>query len=137
MAIEPFDYSSAVVFQEDFMNGYMLEYQDRAFNDCFKNAEEIMNNDIKKCLLKKHGCDKIESLNLSVSYPDRKYNYCLLPVYFVTTEDKKKNKHKVVMNGQTGKVGKLPLNPWKVFLMVLGICAIVVAIAFAVIYLDL
>lgn len=137
ISIEPFEYGSAVEFKEDFMNGYMLEYQDRAFDDCFKNAENIMTNDIKKALLRKHGCDRIESINLSTTYTDKKYNYCLLPVYFVTTIDKKKDKkYRAVMNGQTGKVGKLPLNGWKIFGLVFGICVFLVAIVLATVFLG-
>lgn len=128
-SIEPYKYDSAVEFQEDFMNGYMLEYQDSAFNDCVKTAEDIMNADIKKELLRKHNCDRIESIDMSVSYQDRKYNYCLLPVYFFNVEDKKKGKtHKVVMNGQTAKVGKVPSDVGKILFVVFGIIGIVAAI---------
>ena len=134
--IEPFDYTNAVEFKEDFMNGYMLEYQDKPFDDCFKTAENFIKSDIKRCLLKKHGCDNIISLNLEVNYPERKYNYVLLPVYFVNYFDEKKNKnHKILVNGQTGKVGSLPVNGWKIFFLVFGICAIITALILSIVLL--
>lgn len=121
-SIEPFEYGSAVCFCNDFMNGYMLEYKDSSFNDCLNQAEQIINSKIKTALLRKHNCERIVSIDLSLTYLNKKYNYCLLPVYFFTTTDKKKNKsHKVVMNGQTGKVGKLPLSAGKILSLVFGI----------------
>ena len=128
-SVEPFNYPSAVKFKEDFLNGYMLEYQDKSFKDCVSTAEQIINNDIKRCLLRKHNCDRIESLNLTVEYPERSYNYCLLPIYFTHIKDEKKNNnYNILMNGQTGKVGKVPLSGWKIFFFIFGICAIITAL---------
>ena len=127
----PYNYTEAVTFKEDFMNGYMMEYHDKMFVECVIVAEKIIKGRISSALLKKYNCDHIEHLSLNVSYNDRKYNYCLLPVYFVSTVNKDK-KYKAVINGQTGKVGKLPKNKWKVFLTVFGIVGIVVAIIMAI-----
>jgi len=133
-SIEPFEYGSAVDFQQDFLNGYMIEYQDKMFNECVKTAEAMMDKDIKRELLRRHGCDRIVSINMSVVYNDKKYNYCLLPVYFVTTIDKKKNQtYKALMNGQTGKVGKLPLHVGKILGLVFGIIGFVVLITLGIV----
>lgn len=126
--ILPFDYSSLVEFKEDFLNGYVLEYPKSSMQECFKTAEDIIRKDIKKCLLSKHGCTNIVSLDLKISYINPKYSYNLVPIYFIAKQHKKKNITALV-NGQTGKVGKLPLNKWKILLtvlmFVLGIGAIV------------
>ena len=126
-SIMPFEYGSSVNFVDNFMNGYILEYNDRMFEECFADAEKIIKRDIEKSLLNKYNCDNVVSLRMDVTYPERKYNYCLLPVYFVSSQVKDKT-YRVLMNGQTGKVGKLPKNALRIFLTVLFSCGIVVAI---------
>ena len=126
--IMPFDYASSVVFKDEFMHGYMLEYQDKMFADCVKTAERIMEKAIKDELLRKYDCEQIVNLSLNISYSDKKYNYCLLPVYFITRVDEKNKPHKVIMNGQTGKVGRLPKSRWKIALTALLGCSLFVGI---------
>lgn len=131
--IMPYEYTSAVAFQKDFMNGYVIEYQDKLFNDCVSTAQGIVNEELKKDILKKHGCDQVESLDMNITYRDRKYNYCLLPVYMFNKVYKNK-RYKVFMNGQSGKIGHLPKNKFKVFftvlLTILGILGILFLIFF-------
>ena len=73
--IMPFEYKSAVDFKEDFMNGYLLEYENSMLKDCTATAESLIKKQIEKDLLRKHNCDRIVSLNLTTNYLDRKYNY--------------------------------------------------------------
>ena len=103
------------------------------FNDCVKVAEKIIRNELERELLKQYNCDKIESLSMNTNYIDRKYNYCLLPVYFVNTVHKDK-KYQVLMNGQTAKIGKLPKDIWRIFLTVLLACGIVTAIILLIVF---
>lgn len=117
-SILPFDYTGAVVFKEDFMHNHILEYQDKMFNDCFKEAERISKKQIENDLLRKYNCDRIERLTLNTAYTDKRYNYCLLPVYFINRVVNEK-RYKVLMNGQTGKVGKLPTSVLRVMLTIL------------------
>lgn len=126
LSIMPFNYNGAVDFKTDFMSGYMLEMQDKMFADCVKLAEKIIRKDIKQELLRKHNCEAIEQLNLDLNFKDRKYNYCLLPVYFVKAKNKEKN-YKILINGQTGKVGKLPKNILRIILFLIFIGCIVTA----------
>lgn len=132
-SIMPFDYSSAVDFEDDFLHGYMLEYQDKMFNDCVKVAEQIIERDIKRELLIKYQCDSIVHITLNTNYLDRKYNYCLLPVYFVN-KIVKNRKYTVVMNGQTGKIGKLPKNAFRIFMTLLIATIFVVGAVLLILY---
>lgn len=125
--ILPFDYASAVDFKEDFLNGYMLEYQDKMFNDCVGVAQKIMTGDIKRSLLAKYGCEKIERITLDTHYTNRRYNYCLLPTYFISSVVNDRQ-YKVVMNGQSGKIGKMPTDKLRVFLTFLIICVGIVGL---------
>lgn len=134
-SILPFDYSGAVAFKDDFMNGYILEYQDRMLDDCFKVAENIAKKQIEREILLRYNCDRIERLNLNTTYPDKRYNYCLLPIYIINKTDKKNKHHKVVMNGQTGKVGNLPKDKLRVFLTALFVALGIVGIALLIMYL--
>lgn len=126
LAIMPFMYDSAVDFKTEFMNGYMLEYKDRMFDDCFALAEKVVRRRIEKEILRKHKCDEIEDVQLNIGYTDKKYNYCLLPVYFANSIVKDK-KYTALINGQTGKVGNLPVNKWRIFLVLLLACGFIVA----------
>lgn len=133
LQIMPFEYGSAVAFDKEFMHDYMLEYQDKLFKDCVDQVEKIIKRELEKTILKRYNCDRIVKLDLNTNYTDRKYNYCLLPVYFVTKEYKDK-KYRVVMNGQSGKVGDLPKNVWRIVLSLLLVCGFVVAIIFLIMY---
>ena len=123
--ILPYDYSKSVKFDVDFTYGYAFEYHNEMFDDCFIKAENFIKNQIKNELLKKYNCERVESLNLYINYTDKKYNYCLLPVYFVNKKHKDKN-YNVLMNGQSGALSRLPKSVGKILLtifMVLGLVA--------------
>lgn len=135
MQVMPYDYKNVVDFQDDFMHGYMLEYQENMFDKCFKTAEQHISGRIKNELLKKHRCDNIVKLDMKINYVDRKYNYCLLPLYLVTSNYKDK-KYTTVINGQTGKVGKLPKNGLKIFLTILGACGGIVSLILLIVFLS-
>lgn len=127
MQIMPFEYMSAVEFQQDFINGYVIEYQDKMFNDCVASAERAIRRELEREILNKHGCDTIVQLDIDTKYNDRKYNYCLLPVYMFNTEYKG-TRYKVIMNGQSGQVGKLPTDKLRVFLTILFMSIAIVGI---------
>jgi len=126
-SIMPFNFGSAVEFREDFMNGYLLEYENKMFDDCVKIAENIIKKRIENDLLREHNCDRIVSLDLKTQYLDRKYNYCLLPIYTISNTYKNK-KYTSLINGQTGKIGQLPISGWKVLLTVLFVCGLIVGV---------
>lgn len=131
LQIMPFEYTSAVDFQQDFVNGYAIEYQDKLFADCVASAERVVKRELEREVLCKYGCDSVITLNIHTDYKDRKYNYCLLPVYMFNSEYKGK-RYKALMNGQSGKVGNLPKDKLRVFLTVLfsslfivGLCLLI------------
>jgi len=123
-SVMPFDYSQAVDFKEDFMNGYILEYENSMFDNCVKTAEDIIRKKIESDLLTEHCCTRIVSLNMKIDYTDKKYNYCLLPFYKLSKTYQGENCD-VFINGQTGKVGKTPTSVGKILLTIFGILGIV------------
>lgn len=135
LQIMPFEYTSAVDFQQDFVNGYVIEYQDKLFNECVANAERVVKRELEREILNRYGCDTIINLDIDTAYLDRKYNYCLLPVYMFNKEYNGK-RYKALMNGQSGKVGELPTDKLRVFLTILFSAAIIVGIIFLIIFLS-
>ncbi len=135
LSVMPFEYGSAVDFQDDFMHGYLLEYEDKMFNDCVDYAMHFIEKDVERELLKKYQCDSVVHLSLHTDYLDKKYNYCLLPVYFISKVEKNK-KYTVIMNGQTGKVGRLPKNKFRVFLTILLSLGILVGFVLLILFMT-
>ena len=131
MQILPYDYSNNVKFDADFTHGYSFEHHNEGFEDCVVKAEGVMKEIVKKELLKKYNCDRVVSLDLKIKYIDKKYNYCLLPVYFVNKKYKDKT-YNVLMNGQTGKLSGLPNSVLKILLVIflsIGFVAGIVCLA--------
>lgn len=131
-SVLPFDYNSAVAFNQDFLTGYMVEYQDEDFDSSVVKAKEYAKSSAYQSIRSKFGTN-VDSLDVHTSFIDEKYNYSLLPVYFVsrTVKDKPKT---VLMNGQTGKTGSVPLNKWKVFWAIiigLGLLGGLIALLFS------
>jgi len=120
----PYDYKSAVRFREDFMNGYILEYQDKTVDQAFKDVRKLLDAEVREAIISKHNADSIVNLNLDTKIVDSKYNYSLLPIYFLNIKIKKNN-YKLLMNGQTGKMSQLPKSGWKIFGIVASILAVV------------
>ncbi len=133
LQIMPFEYTSAVDFQQDFINGYVIEYQDKMFNECVANAESVVKRELEREILRKYGCDTIIDLKIETQFVDRKYNYCLLPVYMFNKEYKEK-RYKALMNGQTGKVGELPSNKWRVFFSIFLLSLFVVGVVLLIFF---
>lgn len=115
--ILPFDYNKAVDFKTEFTYGYAFEYHNEEFDKCFCKAEGMVKHNIKDMILRKYSCDRVESLDLEVDYIDKKFNYCLLPVYFINKIYKNKNYH-MLMNGQTGALSRLPKRVGRILLMI-------------------
>jgi len=128
-SIMPFDYSKMVKFNPDFMSNYMLEYQDKMFDECVENAKDIIKQKMKYELLRKHHCDRVRSLDIDTKYPIERYNYCLLPVYFVNAK-KKDKQYKIVMNAQNGEVGNLPKNWWLTILSLFLVSGLIIGFLF-------
>lgn len=130
--ILPYNYDQSVKFDMDFTHGYSFEYHNEEFKSCFAKAEDLIKREIKNQLLRKYNCDKVESLNLIIKYTDRKYNYCLLPMYFINKKYKDKN-YNVLMNGQSGAVSKFPKSVGKILFTVFVVLGIIGLIALIVI----
>jgi len=103
--ILPFETSSAVDYQNEYILGYTVEHYADTLEKCEEVANKSVNRKIRTDILKKYQYDEVSLLNVKTNFKQREYNYILLPVY--KFEYKFKNKsYTTYMNGQTGKTDK-------------------------------
>ena len=124
-SIKPYRYQDACAYNPDYIYGYSLEQHSESISDSNKRAEIIMKNVIRKEILKDYKHDGVDYLNLTPTFYNKKYSYCILPMYRINFSHKNK-KYSNVMNGQTGALsGKYPKSGLKITLLVLSILLIV------------
>ena len=129
----PFDHRCTYKYDKNFIRGYVVEHYNEESNVCYKEAHNIMEQNIRREILKGYRYDYVNYLNVNTQYSDEKFLYKICPIY--SFEYKYKNKeYMTLMNGQTGKIGGgLPRSKVKIGLFVAGIVLIIFIIAFLVI----
>ena len=121
--ILPYDFTESYDYNNDFIKGYNVGYYNQGIQEADNVAKREMLKDIERLIRSKYS--SIESLTINPTYSNIKYNYTLLPTYFVNFKYKDKS-YINLMNGQTGKVaGKVPRSGLKITLLVLFILAII------------
>lgn len=103
-AILPYNVSSALSYNDDFIRGYSVEKFSDTLQNCFILAKQEMNNMIRNEVLSKYTYDRVITYNCNTIMTNKKFCYYMLPVYSIEFDYKQKKYH-TLMNGQTGKVG--------------------------------
>ena len=117
--ILPYNINESCKFDDDFLRGFYVEHYVDTIDKCYKLAKDKVEAIIKNQILSKYTYSYVVSFNQNTVAYDEKYNYQLLPLYLVQCDYHNK-KYNVLMNGQTGKVGKgLPISPVKVTIVTL------------------
>ena len=132
-SLEPYDLTSAVDFQTAYLAGYLADRYDVSAEDSVQRANERIKISTENAFAQTVvGYTTVLPQTSSVRLKDNKVRYALLPVWILNTKYKGKD-YLFAMNGQTGKfVGNLPVN-WGAFWgWLLGIAAIVTAVAFGI-----
>lgn len=112
----PFDKSTACVYQKNFLSGYTANHYTREVKVCWNDAKKMIDGDLRQAILRKHGCDVIQSLNINTMHSGVTYKYVLFPIYRLNYRYNKKD-FPVVINGNNGKVtGKAPVSAWRVLI---------------------
>ena len=132
--ILPFKSENTYRFDQNFVRGYFVEHYDTDTTKCYETAKAVMDKKIRKQILSHYSYDGVSYLNVNTTYFNEYFLYRISPIY--TFEfDYKRKKRVVLMNGQTGKLGKgLPKSGWKITFVVIIIVLIVAAIAAISIY---
>lgn len=119
--IKPFNINNQTVFEynPDFIRGYLVESYDNSLSNAKVISEDLMKSRIKNAILANYRYDRVVSFNLSTNFFDNKYNYMLVPVYFINIDYKKKT-YITYLNGQTGRLGEnLPKSKLKIAMLFL------------------
>lgn len=122
--IYPFDLTHLMAYSDDYLRGFEAKHYEDDVDVCHERAIKKIDANIRSNILSKYTYDRVAWLNVSTEYMNEKYLYVLLPIYHFVFHYKDKD-YTVVMNGQTGKVGKgLPKSALKITLLVLVIVAL-------------
>lgn len=118
-SILPYNFNGAYKFDNNFIQGYVVEHYQDSLDKCFEFAKENMQYDIKRKILSSYSYSSVESFDMNVDYSNEKYLYRLVPTYLFEFKYKEKN-YKALMNGQTGKLGTgLPKSKLKIALCII------------------
>lgn len=121
--VYPYDFQQSFDYDEGFVIGYNVGYYNQNINIAEQNAKDIIRKDIEKEINRLHS--NIVSLTINPQYNNIRYNYTLLPLYFVKYNYKNKP-YINVMNGQTGATGgDVPRSKTQITLFTLFIILIV------------
>ena len=117
--VRPYTTNQAQSYTDDYVYGYDLEYYNNSVVDAYKQAQNIMKQDIKKEILKEYHYDGIDSFTMDNNFSNAQYSYIMLPLYRINFMLKNKT-YSNIMNGQTGTLGgDYPKSALKITLLVL------------------
>ena len=120
--LQPFKKETLCVYENKFLSGFTARHYSRDIKECWSDAKEVIDKQLRQDILHYYNCDVIDYLNISTVHNSVKYKYVLLPVYRLNYRYNQKD-FPVLVNGNNGKVtGKSPISPLRVLIaVVLGI----------------
>ncbi len=114
--IMPFNVNTLSVYNKSYMSGFFATHYEKDIKTSWEEAKDQMEDIIRRNILSKYNCDRVDYLNVSTSYHETTYKYVLLPIYSLSFKYKSKD-YGMIINGNTGKMhGKMPVSPWRVLL---------------------
>ena len=99
----PYKFLEKKPFDNSYILGYSVEQYNSTVDKCIPQYKDILNNMIKRDILRKYTYDGVRYLKVETDCFNEKYLYHLLPVYRFDYKYKSKD-YITYMNGQTGKV---------------------------------
>ena len=120
----PYKFAEKKPFDNSYILGYSVEQYNSTVEKCIPQYKSILNDMIRRDILRKYTYDGVSYLKVETDCSDEKYLYYMLPVY--RFDYKYKNKDYITyMNGQTGKVdSNVPKSGLKIALVVILIALI-------------
>ena len=116
--LAPFDTNNSYVFDNRYLAGHSAEHYEVSVKDGWKEAQNILKNQIKNEILRKYNYDVVDYLDFVPVYTNIKYKYVILPIW-VSNFNYKNKKYYYLVNGETGKIsGNYPLSIWKILFTV-------------------
>jgi len=112
--IKPFDIKELKPYRTEFLSGIITEHYTKDLDICFGEFTNHIKRDLQRDIMRRHGADTVQSLNIELDFPTKEFNYILLPLYFANYTYKEKT-YNFYINGISGKiVGKYPKSVWKI-----------------------
>lgn len=124
-AIEPFDYKDMTDFSMSYLSGFMADKYDVDKASVFTRIRDRLTGGANKLMRDTiNGYTSVAIEQSNVSIMNTKWNYILLPVWFMTYSYGGK-KFFYALNGQTRKIsGELPVSKAKMFLTAAGVALV-------------
>ena len=116
--IAPYNTNEANAFDARFMAGFKAERYRTGIDECFKKAQDIVYNVVRKAIIDRYHADRVDYLDINTDYNDKKYKYVQLPMWVCAYRYKEKS-FNFFVNGQSGKThGNYPKSPIRVSIAV-------------------
>ena len=130
-AIEPYDYTQTKDFDMAYLSGFFADKFDVDRDEIYGRIQSRMFSNNETALQSSCGYDRLKSKNIQNAVTKLRWNYMLLPVWFMTFNYNGKV-WSYAINGQTGKVaGELPIDEKKLRKHRMFIMAMTAAITLA------
>ena len=140
--VEPLDQSKYMVFDDQYLAGYVADHYTLQPEEAFKIAKSRMLGKIRQRIINHYNADVEDYLNLDLQILDKSFKYVLLPVYIATSKYQGKLYRQYISgvyhnrNKQLCKVqGTAPKSKWKIALAVLFGLGVVVGLGFLIYWL--
>ncbi len=132
--LAPYNTNNSYVYDERYLAGFSAEHYKFTLKEGWFIGKKKADIVIRKQILKKYHYDVVDYLNVHSSYNNIKYKYVILPVWICLYKYNNKD-YSFMVNGETGKVvGKTPISPFRVALVVLLVIAFIFLFFYSFIY---
>lgn len=123
--VNPYKDSELRPFTMSYLSGFLAEKRDVERSEVQRDVDNELREYAKKIYLDTvEGYDSVELKNISLNTKREKWNYAMMPVWFMNYKYKDKN-YIYAMNGQTGKTfGELPVSGKKLAFFGIGLCIV-------------
>ncbi|MCR5250261.1 MAG: hypothetical protein K6E50_06630 [Lachnospiraceae bacterium] len=131
-SIEPFDYSKIIDYEPAYFSGYLANKYDESAEEVKGRVDTRIKSTTESAIRETvTGYDSVNQESCNITIEDGKIDYCMLPVWMLTTRWNG-GQYTFAVNGQTGKVtGDMPVDNNKataMFFKTLLICAVICAV---------
>lgn len=130
--LQPFSQSKYVVFDDEYMAGYLADHYTLEPLEAFERAKETMQANIRRQIVDSYNADSEGPMDVDMDVLSKSFKYLLLPVYIASTRYNNKLYNQYVSGvysdeekKQTKVCGKAPVSPWKVLITVLVVLALI------------
>jgi hypothetical protein len=128
--IYPYETAALVSYDPRFLAGWAAEDYQREMSDCWPDAKNYMDGEIRSGCIRQIPGDTHRGLRIKSSYLNRTYKLCLLPVW-IAVYRYSGEVYPCLVNGQTGEIhGKAPLSVVKIIMAVLFVLALIAGVYF-------